>query len=74
MGMRWLVFAMPLLFLFVGDWLHHLKHRAWICLAALLVLIGALHVTSVLRGPYRAWNIAPWHELFRERGWGSLPG
>lgn len=74
MGMRWLLFAMPLLFLFVGDWLHHLKHRAWSCLAALLVFIGAFHVTAALRGPYRAWNIAPWHQWFRERGWGSFPG
>jgi hypothetical protein len=73
MGMRWLLFAMPLLFLFVGDWLDHVKHRAWIGLAALLVLIGSYHVTGTLREENRVWNVSPWHAWFRAHGWGSFP-
>jgi hypothetical protein len=73
MGMRWLLFCMPLLFLFVGDWFHHVRRRAWKAVGLVLILVGSLHVAGILCGPYRCWNISPWHAWFRDRGWGSFP-
>lgn len=72
-GMRWLVLAMPLLFLFAASWLAHVRRPAWIAVFALCVLIGALNVWDALQEPHGVWRFGTWHNLLKRAGWGSVP-
>lgn len=61
-GFRWMLFAMPLLFLFAAAWAEeHPAPRARI-LFAVLVAAGILNALDSARGP---WRFSTWHRMFR---------
>jgi len=60
-GLRWLIFAMPLLFLFVAAWLDEARSGPAIALFAVLFLAG-LYITA--EGVQTPWRYSRLHGLF----------
>ena len=61
-GLRWMMGAMPLFFLFAAAWLNrHSSRVAMICFL-LLTLAGSFHVWDALQDP---WKQSRWHQLFQ---------
>ncbi|MFH0908270.1 MAG: hypothetical protein V1929_05875, partial [bacterium] len=60
-GLRWLIFAMPLLFLFVAAWLDEARSGPAIALFAIFLLAG-LPITA--EGVQNPWRYSRLHSLF----------
>ncbi len=72
-GMRWLLFFVPLLFAFLGPVLAWLSgRRALITVYVLFVLVGAVQMVDSTLGTSRAWRYGGWHRLLASKGWGSV--
>lgn len=61
-GLRWMVGAMPLFFLFAAAWLDRRSSRAAMILFLLLTFAGSFHAWDALQDP---WKHSRWHQLFR---------
>ena len=56
-GFRWLLPIVPLLLLFVAEWLSQLRKRVWFALFLVLMAVGQFHAYAALRGP---WEPSSW--------------
>lgn len=56
-GFRWFLPIVPLLLVFVADWLSNVRHRAAFALFFLLMLVGQFHAFTALSHP---WEISSW--------------
>lgn len=69
-GFRWLLFPVPLLFLFVARWIQdHLKSKTAWAFGLVFFVIGGLNMTDALQNP---WRHSQWHKMLAKNGLGSV--
>lgn len=61
-GLRWMILAMPLLFLFVAEWIHRHRSRRALVLLAVLFLIGLAMAADVPWASAGPWHNSAWHK------------
>ena len=68
-GLRWLLFAIPLLFVFTAVWLEEKSSKIAACLLVALIIVGFLNLWDALNGP---WSESDWHQWFKSMHMGSI--
>jgi hypothetical protein len=66
-GFRWLIVVMPLLLIFVADWLREMRGRLATLTFALFFAVSEYHAIDALRGP---WRTSSWQLLMQAWGLG----
>lgn len=63
-GLRWMIAAMPLLFLFLAEWIDRHRFRKALVLLLILALIGLSVLVDVPWSRAGPWHHSGWHKLF----------
>ncbi len=61
-GLRWMILAMPLLFLFVAEWIENHRSSAAMILLGVLFLIGLVMLADVPWANAGPWHNSAWHK------------
>ena len=64
-GFRWLIVVMPVLFLFVAEWLDGARSRAARLLFSALLVVSAVHTADALVSP---WQASVWQRAWSGHG------
>jgi len=61
-GLRWMILAMPMLFLFAVSWLEEHSSKAAKLLFTLLVLVGLVIAADIPWAEAGPWHHSAWHK------------
>ncbi len=61
-GLRWMILAMPLLFVFTAQWIDEHRSRGWNYLLAFLALAGLAMLVDIPWANAGPWHNSAWHK------------
>lgn len=65
-GLRWMILAMPFLFLFTADWIDKHRSRISMVLLAILIIIGFATLCDIPWSNGGPWHNSAWHKYIFE--------